>query len=94
MDEESQDELKPEYIQAIRNMSEKLVEFGFATRTVRRDERGLLHIQFTREGRMLQEQISKIFSAVNRGERFDFYELQAFMAIMAMKQFDDLGDSK
>ena len=41
---------------------------------------------------MLQEQISKIFAAVNRGDRFDFYELQAFMAIMAMKQFDDTGD--
>ena len=73
-------------------MSEKLVELGFATRTVRRDEHNLLHIQFTREGKVLQDHISRIFASVNQGERFDFYELQAFMAIMAMKQSGDVAD--
>jgi len=52
-------------------------------------ERGMLHIQFTREGQVLSKQISKIFSAVHSGDRLDFNELQAFIVIMAMKQFDD-----
>jgi hypothetical protein len=90
MSDESQDEVSPEYKKAINSVAEKLVELGFATRTVIRDARGMVHIQFTREGKVLQDQISRIFAAVNRGERFDFNELQAFMAIMAMKQFDDV----
>jgi hypothetical protein len=75
---------------AINSVAEKLVELGFATRTIRQDEAGMLHIQFTREGKVLQDQISRIFKAVNRGERLDLNELQAFMIIMAMKQFDDV----
>jgi len=89
MSENLPDDVSPEYKTAINNVGKKLVELGFATRTVIRDKEGMVHIQFTRKGLMLQEQISKIFAAVNRGDRFDFYELQAFMAIMAMKQFDD-----
>ena len=89
MSDEPQEQITPEYKKALNSMAEKLVELGFATRTVRRDDQGMLHIQFTRQGKVLQEQVSKIFAAVSRGERFDFYELQAFMAIMAMKQFDE-----
>jgi hypothetical protein len=89
MSNEAEGEISPEYRKAINSMAEKLVALGFATRTVIQDRRGMLHIQFTRKGKMLQEQISTIFAAVNRGERFDFNELQAFMVIMAMKQFDD-----
>jgi len=92
MSEALPDDDNPEYKKAINNMLEKLVELGFATRTMIQDNEGMLHIQFTRQGLMLQEQISKIFAAVNSGERFDFYELQAFMVIMAMKQFDDPED--
>jgi hypothetical protein len=94
MSEELPDDMKPEYKIAINKMLEKLVALGFATRTMRVDSSGMFHVQFTRQGLMLQEQISKIFAAVNRGDRFDFYELQAFMAIMAMKQFDDDEDRK
>jgi hypothetical protein len=90
--DESPDDFPPEYIAAINRVGIKLVEFGFATKTVFQDDKGFCHIQFTRQRLMLQEQISKIFAAVNRGDRFDFYELQAFMAIMAMKQFDDPGE--
>jgi hypothetical protein len=89
MSDESSDEVSPEYKRAINSIAEKLVELGLATRSVIRDERGMVHIQFTREGKVLQNQISRIFAAVNRGERLDFNELQAFMVIMAMKQFDD-----
>jgi hypothetical protein len=92
MSNELPDDDNPEYKAAINSMAEKLVELGFATRTVIRDNEGMLHIQFTRQGLMLQEQISKIFAAVNRGDRFNFYELQAFMVIMAMKQFDEPAD--
>jgi hypothetical protein len=90
MNEESKDEITPEYRKAINSMAEKLVELGFATRTVIRDKDGMLRIQFTRQGKMLQDQISKVFAAVNHGERLDLNELQAFMVIMAMKQSDDV----
>lgn len=86
----SEEQIDPKLANAINNVGVRLVELGFATRSVRQDERGSAHIQFTREGEMLQSQISKIFAAVNQGERFDFYELQAFMIIMAMKPFDDI----
>jgi phage-related tail protein len=86
---DSQEPIDPEYKKALNAVAEKLVELGLATRTIRRDEAGMLHIQFTQEGKVLQNQMSRIFAAVSQGERLDINELQAFVVVMSMKQFDD-----
>lgn len=84
------DKLPPETIRAINGVAEDLVRLGFATRTVASDLDGSLHIQFTREGKMLQEQISRVMTAITSGDSLDIFKLQAFMVIMGSKQFDEL----
>jgi hypothetical protein len=80
---------RSEYKTAMVSLMNRLVELGFATRTIVQDnERSGYSHEFTQEGLMLQKQISKIFAAANRGGLVDFYEVQAFMAIMARRQLE------
>jgi len=73
-------ERQKEIAAAIERVSVKLVQFGFATRTATHSKTGILQILLTPKGLALQEDLSRMFP---KEDRFDFDELQAFLAIMS-----------
>lgn len=73
-------ERQKEIAAAIKRVADKLVRFGFATHTAAHSQTEQLQVLLTPKGISLSEDFSRMFP---EGDRFDFDDLQAFLAIMS-----------